>query len=104
MKRVVNMHVRHDFVAHLDFVIGHALGGDFRQAQVSFRVDQAGIDRHAGCVDHFSASGDRCARAADSGDPSVMHHHNAVFNHAMRDGQQLAAFQRNGFIGRGSRV
>ena len=51
MEGVVHMHVRHDLVAGLDQIVGAVLGGNLGEAEVAFRIDQPGIDRHAGDVD-----------------------------------------------------
>ena len=99
MERIVDVHVRHDFVAVFQFVIGHAIGGDLGQTQMRFRIDQAGINRHAGYVNHLRTAGDGRTCATDGGDPSVLHHDYTVFNDAMGNGQQLAAAKGNGLSG-----
>ena len=57
MERVVDMHVRHDLIAVFNVIIGHAVSRNFGQAKMGFRIDQAGINRHAGYVDHLGRLG-----------------------------------------------
>ena len=92
MEGVGHVHVRHDLVAGFHQIVGHLLGADLGKAEVGFRIDQAGINRHAAHVYDFGAARDSyLAGSADGGDPSAGHHQNAIVNHAMGDGQQLAA-------------
>ena len=53
-KASVDVHVRHDLVARLDEIVGHRFGGDFGEAELSFGIDQAGVDGHAGGVDDLA--------------------------------------------------
>ena len=73
-------------------IVGHLLGADLGEAEVGFRIDQPGIDRHAADIYDLRAARDfDFAGFADGGDFSARHHQHAIVNHAMGDGQQLAA-------------
>src|SRR5438128_8415354 len=96
VERVVHMHVRHDFVTKLNEIIGHLLGGNFRQAEVTFRINQAWVHSHSTHVLHASVSWNlhfRCR--SHSGDFPVLYHQHTVFNGSMRDREQLAALEHN---------
>ena len=97
MKRIRDVHLRHDLVAQLDEIVGHFLGFNFGETEMRLRVDQPRINSHPGHIDHLRASRNfYLARFSDSGDLAAFHHQHAVFDRAMRDGQQLAARERDG--------
>ena len=101
MEGIGHVHVRHDLVAGLDQVVGHFFGADLSKAEVGFRIDQAGINRHAARVYDFRAARDfDFARFAGGGDFPARHHQHAIVNNAMGDGQQLAAAQHHGALRR----
>src|SRR5579871_2054809 len=97
MKRIGDMHLWHDLIAELNQIVGHLLGFDLGEAEMSFRIDQAGIDSHPADIDHLRASRNfDFAGFADGSNLATLHHDDAVFNRAVRDGQQFAARQRDG--------
>jgi len=93
VERLGSVHVGHNLVAHLDQIIGHLFGRNFRKAQLRFGIDEAGIDGHAGGVDDLRTCGNIDGiGGAYCGDFSGLHYNHAVFNHAVGYGEDLAAF------------
>ena len=89
--------MRHDLVAGLDQIIGHFFRADLSQAEVRLGINQAGVNGHAGHVNHARVAGHAYrASRADGGDLAVLHYDCAVVDSSVRDGQQLAAAQHNG--------
>ena len=90
------MHVRHDFITKLNEIIGHLLGGDFGQAEVTFRINQAWVHCHSTHVLYASVSWNfHFLGRSHSGDFPVLYHQHTVFNGSMRDREQLAALEHN---------
>src|SRR5205809_753778 len=90
------MHVRHNFITKLNEIIGHLLGGDFGQAEVTFRINQAWVHCHSTHVLYASVSWNfHFLGRSHSGDFPVLYHQHTVFNGSMRDREQLAALEHN---------
>ena len=97
MEGVGHVHVRHDLVRRFGKVARHGVGLDLDQAEVGFRVDQAGVDRHAARIDDLRAGRhlDRPGRAY-GGNLAAREHDRPVLDRAVGDGQQLAAGDGDG--------
>ena len=94
MERVGDVHVGHDLVARFVHIVAHLIGFDFNHPKIGLRVDEPWIDRHTGGIDDGSAPRNGCARGTDSGELSVFHHHHAVLDYAVSNGEQLATANR----------
>ena len=61
------------------------------------RVNQPRIDRHCSYVNYFGVAGNGGGGSSHGGYFAVFHDHHTVFNHPMRDGEQLATLQDDRF-------
>lgn len=104
MEGVVDVHVRHDFVAGFEQVVGHFFGGNLGHAKSGFGIDEAGIDGHAGDVYDAGVLGNRDGvGGADGCDLSVFEDDDAVFDGAVGDGEKSAATEGDGGLLDGER-
>ncbi len=103
VKRLPRTHVGHNLVAHLDEIVGRSLGRNLCEAEIGFRIDQSGIDRHSGDVHDLRTARDaNRGRRTDSRDLPTLQDDRTVLNHAVRDSQQLSAFEHKRLVlGRG---
>src|SRR6201997_2673585 len=99
MKRLVDVHVRHDLVGEFDAVVGAGFGRNLGKAERSLRIDESRIYGHAGDVDDSGVlrkfDGGRCAERVDL---AALHDEDTVIDYAMRDREHLPAFEDDGLL------
>src|ERR1700756_803297 len=99
MKRLVDVHVRHDLVGEFDAVVGAGFGRNLGKAERGLRIDESRIYRHASDVDDFGVlrnfDGGGCAERVDL---AALHDEDTVIDYAMRDREQLSAFEDDGLL------
>ena len=94
MERVVDVHVRHDFIAVLDQIIRALLCRDFRQPQVSLGINQPRINCHAGHINDPGISrNSQGGRRPDCRNLAVLDYEYAVFDCPVGHSQQLPALE-----------
>ncbi len=97
VKGVCHVHLWLDLVRGLGQVIAVLIRLDFGESQVRLRVKQARVDGHALRIEDFRTGRDlgrSCRAHGDNLAPG--HHNNAVFNGAVRYGEQPSANNGNG--------